>query len=456
MNPLVGALLLLLIGLAGARLSFTTRRAPLGPRLIFATGTHFLFIGFLLGSHGFGLITFDLVNDLYPFLALGLGWIGLLFGVQLDRRQIVRFPKGFLALAIVQAILTFALFAAGAYLLIELTGYDTPDTLRFLLLAAATACISTPAGIALIRHTYLITGKVSELLFFIASLDAIVGIIALQVVYGFYHPAGMRVAESRFLGVEWVLAAVAIAVALGVMFQWFARPKPERDDLMLFLLGLVVFAAGAALYLGLSPLFVCGVLGVLVANVSPLRRRVYAVLEGWEKPIYVVLLILAGALLSFPTWLLVPAAAAYFLIRAGSKAAAGWLARSAVRTSMPVPGGIGFGLVSQGGISLAMAISAALTYGLLQDPTSIGVQLLFSTVVLGVVTSELIGPFMSRGLLRRLGEIKPRVEAALAEGREPGAEEAFGREGRRAVRRSQRAVERSLRRQERDERGDSE
>ncbi|MGH7482877.1 MAG: cation:proton antiporter [Longimicrobiales bacterium] len=427
MNPLLGALLLLLIGLLGARLSFGQRRGPLGPRLIFVTGTHFLFLGFILGAEGLGLITRALIDGLFPFIALGLGWIGLLFGVQLDQAQLRRFPAGFLRFTLLQGALAFIAFAAVGFLLLAALDLDTTPRVLTVLLAAATACVSTPAGIALIRHNYLLAGKTSELLLFIASLDAIVGIVALQLIYAAYHPAGPLLGASAIGGAEWLFMALAIAVALAVMFLWLSRPKPARDDIVLFLLGLVVFGAGAALYLGLSPLFICGLAGALLANLSPLRRRLYTVLEGWEKPIYVVLLILAGALLSFETWLLVPTTALYFLLRTASKLAGGWVASGVVDTGFAVPGSIGLGLVSQGGISVAMVISAALSHGLLRQTRDPTIELLFSTVVLAVVLSELTGPFLSRSLLRRLGEIKPRVEAALAEGREPGAAEAFDR-----------------------------
>lgn len=427
MNPLIGALLLILIGLLGAQISFGQRRAPLGPRLIFATGTHFLFLGFILGAEGFGLITRDLIDDLFPFLALGLGWIGLLFGMQLDRTQLRRFPAAFLRFTLLQAVCALTIFAVLGFLLFGALDIDLTLRLRVVLLAAATACISTPAGIALIRHNYLLSGKTSELLLFVASLDAIVGIVALQLIYALYHPSGLLAGASGAGGLEWLAAALAIGITLSVLFLWLSRPKPERDDVVLFLLGLVVFGAGAGLHLGLSPLFICALVGAVLGNLSPLRRRVYAVLEAWEKPIYVVLLILAGALLTFETWLIVPATVLYFLLRLGSKLAGGWITARTVPTDFRVPGSIGLGLISQGGISVAMVISAALTYGLLRRPADAAIDLLFSTVVLGVVVSELAGPFLSRSLLRRLGEVKPRVEKALAEGREPDAAEVFDR-----------------------------
>ena len=51
---------------------------------------------------------------------------------------------------------------------------------------------------------------------------------------------------------------------------------------------------------------------------------------------------------------------------------------------------------------------------------------LFSIIVIGVMISELAGPFLTVQLLRRAGELSPKVEAALAEGdRQRAAREAL-------------------------------
>lgn len=423
MNPLVGVLVLVLLGLLGARLSFTTTRGPLGPRLIFSTGTHFLFLGFLLGSNVVGLLSRQLIDELYPFLALGLGWIGLLFGLQLDRRNLRQFPRRYLLVAIGQAVLAFGVFwAIGELVLVQAAGAASDEARTALLAAAATACISTPVGIALVSDTYQVRGRLAQLLFFVASLDALVGIVALQFTYSLHHPHGfgtpLLLTSAIRVGdpMEWILLSTALGAAFGVLFLWLSRPDPGREELALFLLGISIFGGGAALYLGLSPLFVCSMAGIVIANLFPVRTRVYELLQAWEKPIYVILLILAGALLDFATWVVLPLSVLYLAGRTLAKVAGGWGATRLARIRFGVPAGVGLGLLPQGGISLAMAISITLSYPALrlEGVAAIG-DLVFAVVVLGVLASELVGPFMTRRLLRRAGEISPRTEKVVAE-----------------------------------------
>jgi hypothetical protein len=68
-----------------------------------------------------------------------------------------------------------------------------------------------------------------------------------------------------------------------------------------------------------------------------------------------------------------------------------------------------------------MAISGVLTYAGLGLGELSAVDLLFSVVVLGVILSELTGPFFTRNILVRAGEISSRVDDALAA---PGAQRA--------------------------------
>jgi multidrug transporter EmrE-like cation transporter len=420
-DPFLSTLLLILLALLGARFSFSSISVPPGPRLVFRTGTHFLFLGLILGPHALGLLTQEAIRQLFPLLGLGLGWIGFLFGLQLDRRNLSQFPLGFHILAVGQAVLTFGLFLGVGWL--GLWGFGRTGTVELLLLvgAATTASISTPAGIALISTNYLVRGKVRDLLFFVASLDALVGIAALQVAYSLFPPGSLVQQMDVAPGLLWILAALGLGVVCGILFLWLTRPRPGGEELVLFLLGIAAFASGAALQLQLSPLFVSVTMGAVVANLSPDPQRAFRVLQEWEKPIYVVFLILAGALLSFPTPWILPLAVAYASVRGVGKVLGNMAMIRLIPFSFPLPRRFGLGLIPQGGISLAMAISGVLTYAGLGLGELSAVDLLFSVVVLGVILSELTGPFFTRNILVRAGEISSRVDDALAA---PGAQRA--------------------------------
>ena len=421
MDPLLATLILISLALVGARFSFSTDNIPAGPRLLFRTGSHFIAIGFVLGPSVMGLVTREALEQLFPFFALGFGWVGFLFGMQLERDTVRRFAAHMHRFAAGQALLAFALMTSvGLVVLVAFGRLGRVESL-LVLLASATACSSAPAGIAMVSSNFLVRGPVRQMLFFTASVDGIVGIILLQLIYAGYHPPDALGLLGTVPALVWTVLAISLGLLCGIIFVWLSRGRTKIEEMVLFLMGIAAFTAGAALQLQLSPLFVSVVMGAVVANLVPDPRRILRVMAKWEKPAYVILLILAGALVQFPTLWIIPLALVYAVLRGGAKIA-GVSAMTHIGTlPFPTPKLLGLGLIPQGGISLVMALSALLTfYGLELGGVDVS-QWLFSVVVLGVVLSELVGPTLTMGTLRRAGEISPLVEKALALGDDEGA-----------------------------------
>ena len=415
-DPLLAIFILISLALVGARVSFSTANIAPGPRLLFRTGTHFIVMGFVLGPSVLGLVTREALEHLFPFFALGFGWVGFLFGMQLERETVRAFAARLHRFAAGQALLAFAFMTTVG--LVGLLAFGHLDRVEALLvlLASATACTSAPAGIAMVSSNFLVRGPVRDILFFAASVDGIVGIILLQLIYAGFHPSDALGLLGVLPAWAWTLLALSVGLLCGIIFVWLSRGRTANEELVLFLMGIAAFAAGAALQLQVSPLFVSVVMGAVVANLVPDSRRVFRVMAQWEKPAYVILLILAGALVQIPTPWIIPLAFVYAILRGGAKVAAVNTMMRLETPPFPTPRFLGLGLIPQGGISLVMALSALLTfYGLEIGGVDVS-QGLFSVVVLGVVVSELLGPMLTTETLRRAGEISSGVEKALALG----------------------------------------
>ena len=61
---------------------------------------------------------------------------------------------------------------------------------------------------------------------------------------------------------------MGLGTVCGIVFLWLTRKRPAGEELVLFLMGSAAFAAGAAMQLQLSPLFVCVVMGAVIANLA--------------------------------------------------------------------------------------------------------------------------------------------------------------------------------------------
>jgi len=399
---LLTALAFALLSLLGSRLGFRSRRASLGIRLFLSAGSQYVLIGFLLGPRGAGLVTLGLTDSLAPFIALGLGWIGLLFGLQFDRATLKTFGRSAHALVVGESVIAWIIIAAGLVGLLLAFGMDDPAWLAAAGAAAAAGCASSPTGAAIVFGSARVGGPFARLATLVTSLDGVVGIILLAILYAFVHPpapaAIVDIGPTR-----WILTPILLALLFGWMFLSLSREKPPSDEFVLFILAVALILAGTSLSIAASALFTSWLTGAFIANLSPLRRRVYSALARWEKPIHVLFLLLAGALLSFRSWNVPLFVAGYVILRIIGKLVGGGLARPILG---PTPGAGRFGatLLSQGGLSIAIAMSALLVLGA-RFPDSTAVPAFFDAVILGVMIFEILGPVAMRRVLARAGEI---------------------------------------------------
>ena len=108
MKSVLGITIIAILALLGSRWTFTRVRLPLGARHIFFTGTEYILVGVCLGPLLLGLMDEPTLHGLQPLLDLSLGWIGLMFGAQLDHRQVARFPRPYLLATLTQGLITWA------------------------------------------------------------------------------------------------------------------------------------------------------------------------------------------------------------------------------------------------------------------------------------------------------------------------------------------------------------
>jgi len=397
----LGVALLLIIALVGYRQTFTRLRLPAGARIIFLTGTEFILIGVALGDQLIGLLDEPTIRSLTPLFSLGLGAAGLIFGIQLDLSKILRFPARYLLLAVIQAAFTMlVVFGPFYFILQQLFGDAGPSTLLAAVVLAATAACTAQTSLALIDREFELRGaRVMELLRYISSLDATVGLVALGLAFCLMHSQPV-IGFGAGLGLQWFFLSLSLGTALGFLLQLLTQMRCSEEELLIFVVGMVLFSSGIALYFKLSPLFINAIMGLMVANFAGSKDRIFGLLVRLEKPFYIVFLIIAGAIWRpGSAWALL-LAALYLGLRFIGKLSGGALAAKAAAADARPPLGLGLGLVSQGGMPIAMVMNY---YQLSSAPVT---DVVVTIVLIGVIASELAGPPLAVRLLRTVGEIE--------------------------------------------------
>ena len=402
---ILGLALLLLIAFIGHRATFT--RLPIGARLLYLTGTEYILVGFALGDELIGLLDEDTLRSLTPLFSLGLGMVGLIIGIQLDRTKISQFPRRYLWATLLQALVTIVVvFVPCTWFLRAVLGADDTTAMLGGLVLASTAGCTAQSALALLGQEYgLRRAPVLELLQYISALDAVVGLA----LFGFalcllpeHAPLGVPTARA----LQWFLLSLALGGAMGVLLHLLTRARCPDEELLIFVIGVALFSSGLALTFRLSPLLINLVLGMVAANLPGAQTRIFNLLTRLEKPFYVLFLVLAGAIWKPASGWALALAGGYLVLRLLGKLSGGYLAAYVAADPRPPgladphpPGTLGLGLLSQGGVVLAMVMS----YHQLAPSKVTG--LVVTAVLAAVIVNELAAPGLVRRVLRRAGEI---------------------------------------------------
>ncbi len=408
------AILILVVAslLAGGQTMFRLRRAR--PVVVLLTGGWVALAGGIaLGESGLGLFADEAILKPTPLLMMGLGWIGTMVGLQLRRDVLLALPPSLKRLVLTDVLASGAIFACLAagggwlWLRSEADGpVDIAALWRIVALLAAGAigwsmetrslrprqpgpaderlALAIRAGGGLCAATAIVIFGVS------ATLVVRMNDGALS-----FAPGG----AALDVGLTMLLALVA-----GLLGRYGLRlAGRHRDQQLVVFLGLVVFVAGVAVQLEVTPLFAALLTGAVVANLqgSDLRNFERFIL-GAEHTVAALFALLAGVLLDprigIGGLLFAVAIAA---VRIATKPA---LLRSVLGRAAPGPGDrvagelprrspLLAGPIRQIPLHLAMAVSLVLA-----EPSVLHKRLL-AVVALAGLLSELLPLLTSTGRL---------------------------------------------------------
>ena len=355
-----------------------------GIQLAIAAGLPFLLVGLLLGP-ALEVIDRGTRQTLAPVATLGIGWIGAAFGARLEWRLLRRISRRAWGLAAAQAGAVLVLTVVAARLLTRLVPALAPlwrPSIPALLTLGAAAVISGPTTVAVVARALRLSTSVIRSLELAALLDTILGTAVFAFGLGLSQPH--RTFAGAALGwAHWMAVGTVSIGGVCVLFLLLSRFRADDSDgLGLDLLGAILVGSGLGYVADLSPFVVCALAMALIVNLSPLRRRVQALLRSWAPPVYALVLVAIGAQLDARTLWVVPAVVLFGVIRVGAR----WAA------TRYLSGSLGLATIGQGAAPLALALSFNLTYA------GSGGSVL-TTVLLGVLLAQaMAAPLMARAL----------------------------------------------------------
>jgi len=374
-------------------------------RFLVVSGLEYVLLGALLGPAV--LVEVNVFKDLTalaPIIAFAAGWVGLLYGMQFERTSLMAVSDRSIRLGVADALGTAITVTTGAWFLFESGLLGVPFSGNEAKVAAAAMGCAAAAGstsaVDLLRLRYPgLETNLLDLLGRSAKTGDVIAIIAFGLIFCFFHEGTVRLGQVPD-ETDWLVTTVVLGGVLGILFTAFLGGESDENTRFLALTGIIIFASGAAFFLNLSALLLNLILGAFIVN-GRSGEGVYNTLIGTMRPIRLILLVFAGALWTpvDPT-LAVILAAAYILVRLVSKMVSDW----AASLGNPLRSDIFRGLMAQGDVAIAMAISFQIVYdGELID-------LAYTAILISIVIHEFIAPRILKGLLVDAGELRQDVE----------------------------------------------
>jgi hypothetical protein len=238
-----------------------------------------------------------------------------------------------------------------------------------------------------------------------ARIDALVAVVAFGLVLAVVHQGEAAPGVRPPTATEWAVINLAVGVASGVLFHLFLGPRGHLDEGRLFvaLAGAIVVASGASYYLNLSPIYTNLILGFILANSGSAHRDVVRLLLSTERPVYLALLLFAGAAWSPGSADLLFIAPLFVVVRLAARYLGGWIAGTYVAPPELRTHDLGRGLLAQGGIGVAIAMNYAQVH---QD---LSPRLILTATLLSVLLFEIVA---SREASAWLASLRQRTAGA--------------------------------------------
>jgi hypothetical protein len=358
--------LLLILLVALAFLATHVAYEWLAKRLLIVSGAEYLVLGVLLGPQVSGLLTPNAMRAFEPILVLGIGWMGISAGMGLRLQRLVRIPAVTYRLSLVESLFTLALVAAGTSAALAY-GFAMPLTTVLApgVALGAIAVASTPAGLDVAYATRRRI-PVLQQIEVAHGMNGLLSVLAFGVLIAWMHDT-TPIMTRALTTTEWVVVTLGIGVVGGALFHLFLAGDQAKDRLFISLGGAVMLASGAAAYLELSPALAMLAMALILANSLRRPGAVSAVLRTGERPLYYVLLLLAGAQWSstgtIVSWLVI---AHYVVLRTLSKLWGTGIITWINRAQPFVGLDWGRAMIGQGRLTMALALDYArrdLPYG---------------------------------------------------------------------------------------------
>ncbi len=363
-----------------------------------------------LGVSGLGFNSLHQVEALGVVTQTALGFIAFTIGNEFRLSQLKATGAKAITIGILQAVIATVVVD----LVLIALHFCFPEVISVpcAITLGAIASATAPAATLMVVRQYKAQGPMTKLLMLVVAIDDAVGLVLFSVSYGIASALTHGQISVLSVVVEPIVEIVlslGLGCAMGWLLNWVEQFFHSRSKRMTISVAFVLLTVGmstlefqlGAVHCGFSLLLVCMMTGTIFCNICSTSEELMDRVDNWVMPLNVLFFVLSGAELDLNI-LVNPVAIGVGVVYILARSAGKYLGAlgSCQMTGQPqgITQNLGITLLPQAGVALGMALTAAnLPDGALTR----------NVVLFAVLVYELIGPYLTKCALLRVGEILP-------------------------------------------------
>jgi Kef-type K+ transport system membrane component KefB len=373
--------------------------------------TIYIIMGVLLGISFLKIFNSEALIQLDFISKLALGIIAFIIGSELNKNVLFSLGRSIIFIAVFEALAAFLIVTLAVYTLTSLPFY-------YALILGSVASATAPAATVYVIQQYKAKGPLTSTIMGVVGIDDAVALViyVFASIFASNIMKGTELSAGKLLldPVVNISISLAIGVASGILYSLIMRKIRDNEVVLMAIFSFILIQLGLAELFKVSELLAIMMFGITIVNINgPLTHRTKNIIEGLSPIILPLFFIFAGAHLNIKLIGKIGILGLiYTIARMTGKISGAYLGAVLGRAQPLVRKFIGFSLIPQVGVAVALALSLGQKFGTAEygaagrELTSVVINvLLFTTII-----TEVIGPVLTKSSLTRAGEIPSAVE----------------------------------------------
>ncbi len=372
--------------------------------------TIYIILGVILGISFVKMYDDAMLKNLDFISKLALGLIAFIIGSELNKDVIFKLGRSIISIAIFEALAAFLIVMCSIVFFTSLPFY-------YALILGSVASATAPAATVYVIQQYKAKGPLTSTIMGVVGIDDAVALI----IYVFASIFASNILKGTDLSVFVImvkpliniLLSVIIGLVSGIVYIMMMKKIRDNEIILMSIFAFILIQLGVSELLNVSELLAIMFFGAFIVNVNyNLSRRTGSIANSLNPIILPLFFIFAGAHLNVN---LVGKIGVLGLIYTASRMAGkigGAYFGAVVGKAQPVVRKwIGFSLIPQVGVAVALALSVSQKFGT-EEYGKAGTELasiVINVLLFTTIITEIIGPVLTRISLTKAKEIPAKA-----------------------------------------------